>query len=188
MVDRMTALLSTFKKRLDRLERRVSPRGFSMPAGTVLPWAGSVQNVPAGYVLCNGATYQVAEQGSLFRAIGTTYGQDGTGTFRVPDLRSRVPVGVDTRDADFNTHGRTGGTKTHTLTVAQMPVHDHDFGYTGQSGSFEQWPYNQTAGGNVGFAGVASGATNFVDIKDAGGGQSHPNLQPYIALNYIIKL
>ena len=88
----------------------------------------------------------------------------------------RVPVGVDASDSDFNAVEKTGGEKTHKLTVAEMPEHDHDAlnytnGYaeptTGQ-GSFSQLLAGDSA------------STNYVAVKNSGGDQAHNNVQPYI--------
>lgn len=88
----------------------------------------------------------------------------------------RVPVGVDTTDSDFNSVEKTGGEKTHKLTVAEMPEHDHDSlnytnGYaeptTGQ-GSFRQLLAGDSA------------STSYVAVKNSGGDQAHNNVQPYI--------
>jgi microcystin-dependent protein len=65
----------------------------------------------------------------LFTAISTTYGAgDGTTTFNVPNLQGRIPVGKDSTQTEFDVLAETGGTKTSTLTTANMPSHQHGVG------------------------------------------------------------
>ena len=103
-----------------------------------------------------------------------------TTTFNVPDLRSRIPVGLDANGEDaaynFNNLGQIGGTETVTLTEAQMPSHSHQ--YATHAGS--DISYQLLAPG-----GVVVGTNS--NTGTAGSGQAHNNLQPYLALNFIIK-
>lgn len=88
----------------------------------------------------------------------------------------RVPVGVDTAQTEFNTVGKTGGEKTHTLTVNEMPSHTHE------------WQGKNLGASGDAYAGIAfnnhTGAQSANPmgewIYNTGGGQAHNNLQPYI--------
>lgn len=96
------------------------------PAGVVEAYAGST--VPAGYLSCDGSLVSRTTYAALYAAIGDTYGAgDGSTTFALPDLERRVVVGAGgtgtTTLAD--TVGATGGAETHTLTVAEVPAHNH---------------------------------------------------------------
>lgn len=116
----------------------LNQNGFSfLPAGMVVPYAGS--NAPNGWLMCSGQAVSRTTYATLFNAIGTTYGAgNGTTTFNLPDLRGRVIAGVDNMGGtqgnritsggsgiNGTTLGASGGAETHTLTTAQMPVHNH---------------------------------------------------------------
>lgn len=89
----------------------------------------------------------------------------------------RVLVAKST-DTEFDTIGETGGAKTHTLTVAEMPSHDHKI--RSQSGNYPATDFT-----DAGF--VRSQVSNYelnstTNIANAGSGQAHNNLQPYIVV------
>lgn len=144
--------------------------------GEIRAYAGS--SAPAGWALCNGQTASRTGEAALFAVIGTTYGVgDGSTTYNLPNLKGRALVGLDTGQTEFNTLGKTGGAKTHTLTQAEIPAHTH------------------YAGGGWG-AGTSNGAKFRIDDNSpandwntgsAGGGAAHNNLQPYLTVNFIIK-
>jgi microcystin-dependent protein len=150
-------------------------------AGIVHQYAGA--NAPEGYVLCDGSFYDTNEYPELFDAIGFTYGEKGSGVnimFAVPNLTARVPVGV----GSGYSLGSTGGEAKHTLTVNEMPSHNHSnpvaLETTGsttlQTSAIMYRNQKQTTSflGNLATASTGAGA-------------AHNNMQPYIALNYIIS-
>ncbi len=92
--------------------------------GEVKLWP--LANAPAGFLLCDGAAVSRATYAALYTALGDTYGAgNGTTTFNVPNLKGRVPVGLDSGQTEFDALAETGGAKTHTLTSAEMPSHTH---------------------------------------------------------------
>jgi microcystin-dependent protein len=99
------------------------------PTGSIMPYAGSA--APPGWLLCDGTPYSTTTYAALFTVCGSTYntsaGQSAptAGNFRVPNLKGRMPVGLDAGVTDFNTPGKSGGSTTVTITVAQLPVHKH---------------------------------------------------------------
>lgn len=144
--------------------------------GVVTPYAGS--SAPTGWLLCDGSAVNRTTYAALFAVVGTAFGAgDGSTTFNLPNLMGRVPVGRDSGQSEFDTLGETGGEKKHTLTINEMPAHDHNLNRAdGVGGSLISIPKGD---GTTAVAGDA--------IASAGGGAGHNNLQPYITLNYIVK-
>lgn len=147
--------------------------------GTIVPYSGG--EAPKNWLICDGRAVSRATYVELFNIIGTTYGAgDGSTTFNLPNLKGKVIIGLDSSDNDFNEIGKTGGEKTHTLTVDEMPSHTHNI-------------YGALTGENKSITNTGNdwGLTTKDWSKDmatnTGGDQPHNNLQPYIVVNYIIK-
>lgn len=178
--------------------------GDGAPAGAVMAW--TTGTAPAGYVLCDGSALSRTEFAALFDVVGTTYGAgDGSTTFNVPNLKGRVPVGLDSAQTEFDALAETGGAKTHTLTSAEMPAHTHvqdahnhtqnahshlmytraisDTAVAGPNGSLVFNPATGDSSESVTATNIAATATN----QSTGGGAAHSILPPYLAINYIIK-
>lgn len=166
------------------------PTGDTFPIGAITSYAGNT--APTNWLICDGSAISRVTYADLFNAIGTTYGAgDGSTTFNLPNLKGKVPVGKDTTQNEFDNLGEIGGEKTHTLTIDEMPSHKHN-------GIFEYYSEreisNRIDGGGGGhninyssFDGSMDNSYSYLYTADAGGGQPHNNLQPYIVLNYIIK-
>lgn len=154
----------------------------TLPVGTIIPYAGTT--IPSNYMKCEGQALSRIEYDILFSAIGTTYGAgDGTTTFNLPNLKGRVLVGQDTDDTDFDTLGEKGGEKTHTLTIDEMPSHNHR-----QTYYLEKLTLGSSDSAIMSGGGGATAGNSNQYTTNAGGDQPHNNLQPYIVLNYIIKV
>lgn len=94
------------------------------PVGIVQVWG--LEKIPEGYLKADGREVSRATYSKLFAIIGTHYGAgDGSTTFNLPDLTGKAAVGLNINDNDFSNLGKTGGTKTETLSVDQMPSHTH---------------------------------------------------------------
>ena len=176
--------------------------------GTIVSYAGST--APDRWLMCYGQAVSRTEYNELFGVIGTTYGPgDGSSTFNVPDLRGRVAIGLDNMGGTSanvvtnpiaDTLGGKFGTETHTLTLSEIPSHLH----TGSAAAAGVHSHTYTATTSptappTGFhtgAGAAEGTvtssssgdhSHTLTINAAGGGQSHNNMQPSFAANWIIK-
>lgn len=198
--------------------------GLFMPVGVILEYGGTI--APSGWLLADGAVVSRTTYAALFAVYGTTYntgGESGT-QFRLPDRRGRAGVGWDESQGEFNTMGKKGGAKTHTLTTAEMPshthaqnphnhvqdahthiqnAHSHQYNLGWNESLSVNWAIVNGADlqFNRGQSSIASSLTTAVNQSTAatnqpatatnqnsGGDGAHNNLQPYIALNYIIKV
>ena len=156
--------------------------GDTLPVGAIMPFGSDT--IPDNWLLCDGSAVSRTTYQQLFNTIGTTYGTgDGFTTFNLPNLQGKIPVGKNANDTDFDKLGETGGEKTHTLTINEMPSHNHQREQTGRA---LYWDENLTEMG-----GLTSGVNVQIswnrDTTNTGGSQPHNNLQPYIVQNYIIK-
>jgi microcystin-dependent protein len=171
----------------------------SIPIGGITQYAGAT-SPSVKYAICDGAAVSRTTYATLFDRIGTTYGVgNNSTTFNLPNLKGNVPVGRDSSQSEFDTLGETGGFKTHTLTEAQMPSHTHiqnphghNFLYGGTE--YPGWNFATAFGGSLNFVagngagGVTSIASNTATNQLTGGGLPHNNLQPYIVMNYLIRI
>ena len=81
---------------------------------------------PRNWTLCAGQLLGISQFTAVFSLVGTIYGGDGRTTFRMPDLRARVPVAAgQSPGTQFIPQGALIGSDTNTLTVLEMPVHNH---------------------------------------------------------------
>ncbi len=168
------------------------------PPGVITAFAGST--APTGYLLCNGATVSRTTYAALFAIIGTTYGSgDGSTTFAVPDLRSKMIVGVGQGSGLTNrTLASTGGIESKTLSIAEMPSHTHtitDPGHTHSQNTIND-DFNNSGGNPPGFSADGAGSrtwsninssTTGISINSSGSSTAFSVMNPFMALNYIIK-
>lgn len=155
--------------------------------GEIRIFAGNF--APIGWLFCDGSLLPISEYETLFQLIGTTYGGDGQSTFRLPDLRGRVPIHFGQAGGLSNRQiGESGGTPEVTLTSAQLPAHTHQI-LAASSGTRTTAPAGAlpAAGEADLYAGNAADAQQQA-LLGAGGGQPHANEQPVLGLNFIISL
>ncbi len=156
-----------------------------LPTGVMVPFAGPEGSIPSGWLLCAGQAVSRSTYAALFALLASTYGGgDGSTTFNLPNLRGRIPVGLDNMGGTSanvitaswaDNLGQTGGAETHTLITAEIPAHTHPL--TGINAGDR---LNGSGGGNLPLG--TNGAT-----QSTGGGGAHNNVQPGIAMNWIIK-
>ena len=140
---------------------------------------------PRGWAACNGQIMSIPQNQALFSLLGIMYGGNGTTNFGLPNLQGRVPFHVG---AGYP-QGQSAGEAAHTLITAEMPGHTHTS--TGSSAVADlPSPVNNywAAGTNTAYAAQRSETMSPTALANAGGGQSHDNMSPYLALNFCIAL
>jgi len=162
--------------------------------GDIIMFAGNF--APRSWAFCDGQLMQISQYSALFSILGTTYGGDGRTTFALPDLRGRIPMhegsgpGLTPR-----TLGEKGGVEAVVLTSAQMPAHDHmatahSVAAAGNSNQASGTLWANDAGTqSATYSNAAANATMnaaAVTTAIAGGSQPHPNVQPFLCVNFII--
>lgn len=160
------------------------------------PFIGQISIVgfnfpPRGWAACNGQLLSIAQNTALFSLLGTTYGGNGKTTFALPDLRGRTPMGTGNgAGLTPRSLGEQVGTESVTLLTSQLPQHTHTV--TAQASRADR--------ANAGGAQLASAADAVYattgpaatlapgSVSPAGSGLPHNNLQPQLALMFVIAL
>lgn len=153
--------------------------------GEIRMFAGDF--APSGWQFCQGQLLSIAENDALFSLIGTTYGGDGQFTFGLPDLRGRAPMHV----GPGFTLGQLSGSESVTLTSTQLPSHTHAAAASALVATSDQpggrVPAVNAAGVPM-FAAAADTSLAAAALLSAGGSQPHNNMQPSLAIHFIISL
>lgn len=141
---------------------------------------------PRSWALCDGQILPINQNQALYSLLGTTFGGDGRTTFGLPDLRSRVSIHV----GDGHTLGQRSGEETHTLSIQEMPPHNHRVEASSTNADSPVPTNNVLASANNVYHAPDG---NLVSLRtgsvlNAGGGQAHDNMQPYGVLNFCIAL
>ena len=142
---------------------------------------------PRGWAFCDGQILPINQNQSLYSLLGTNYGGDGRTSFALPDLRSRTPI----HRSDGHPLAQKGGAETVALTAAEIAAHTHTAHASSAAGN------NAIPAGRV----LASVADIYRDpeaasmtalrsgtVTNAGGGQGHNNMQPFLTLGFVIAL
>lgn len=177
-----------------------------VPVGTILSFAGTT--APEGFLICDGSIISSSVYSELFSVIGNIYG-DGDGsytlewldsnndeimdpeemvnvssTFNLPNLNGRTIIGFDITGntvANADSLGNYGGEELHTLTIEEMPSHNHEI---------QSFSYQSNSGYKSGYQFFSDGNNriwNNSQTANKGGDLPHNNMQPYLVTNYIIK-
>lgn len=182
------------------------------PVGAMMAYAGAT--APSGWLFCYGQNISRTTYAALWTAIGSAHGAgDGSTTFTLPDLRGRVPAGKDnmggtaagrltTAESGINGNalGAVGGDESHVLAVDELPAHSHaavvtDPGHAHAVSRRQEGPLHD--GGSTPYTGYYLTPANVATTPSAtgitvansptGSGDAHPNVQPTIVVNWIIK-
>jgi microcystin-dependent protein len=156
------------------------------------PFLGEIKIIawnyaPKGWAFCNGQFLPINQNQALFSLLGTMYGGNGQTTFALPDFRGKIPMHV----GSGHTQGETAGQYAHTLTMSEMPAHNHFMQVSNNTSSTQNPSASVILGKSVAntFGGVSALTTmNPGSITNTGGSQPHTNTQPYLVLNFIIAL
>jgi microcystin-dependent protein len=149
---------------------------------------------PTGWALCNGQLMPISQNTALFSLLGTQFGGNGTTNFALPNLQGFIPVGQGQGPglSDYII-GESGGAPTVALSLSTIPSHNHTLPVSAAAGRVNT-PSPSTVLGATGrgspdvYAGSATGSMLASSVGNAGGGQPHNNLMPYLVLNYCIAL
>ncbi len=172
---------------------------------------------PRTWSFCEGQLLAISSHTALFSILGTTYGGDGRTTFALPDLRGRSPIGPGTGPGlSTRKLGQRGGSETNTLSLLQLPVHNHfaqlsnatgvaqvkipvstdssltnevEEGYLGQGGSApDLYAENNTSPTYLAEINAPVSVAGNVTVGNAGASQPVNNMQPWLGIYYIICL
>lgn len=145
---------------------------------------------PKGWALCNGQLLPIAQNQALFSLLGTTYGGDGRVTFALPDLQGRAPLHYG--GSEGIVLGQKAGVETVTLNATQLPAHTHtlmgsaDIANASVPGG--ALPAAKPRGGMNRYGSTGDTVMGASSLTPAGGNQPHPNMQPYLVMNWVIAL
>lgn len=164
--------------------------------GEIRIFAGNF--APRNWAFCDGSTLNISQNTALYSILGTTYGGNGRTTLGLPDLQGRAPMHAGSGTGlSRRTLGEKGGAETQTFTEAHMPSHTHSEVAVPQNrrtSSGSTIPTNHALGLIDDSQDIYGDPNDLVDmastsITSTGGGSgSRSNMQPFLAVNYIIAL
>lgn len=168
--------------------------------GEIRIMAGLIQKQPpSDWLVCDGSLLAINQYQLLYSLLGAIYGGDGVTTFAIPDLRGRLCInqGAGVPNLTPRTVAQKGGVEFVGLSEDTMPSHTHTLNTAGTAAT------SPTVASTVTFANTTGANTMYVKdglaatvatkvspadstISNTGAGQSHDNIMPSLALNYII--
>jgi len=161
------------------------------------PYIGQIQAfgfnfAPVGWAQCNGQLLPIAEYDALFSLLGTTYGGDGQTTFALPDLRGRsiIHPGSGSGLSPIQL-GQSGGQETVTITINQLPSHNHIVSVAVNTGNGEESDSTKYIASHASaFSETSTGkdVLNGVNQTIVGSNQPVNIRNPYLGMNFCIAL
>jgi microcystin-dependent protein len=141
---------------------------------------------PKGWAQCNGQLLPINQNQAIFSLLGTTYGGDGRVNFGLPNLMGRTPMSF----GNGHNLGEMGGEQAHTLTISEIPTHVHTANAGTSVATVDPLNAYVAGGGAAIFTGGLTSpvAMNPQMLTPVGGSQPHPNMQPFLVLNWCIAL
>jgi microcystin-dependent protein len=149
---------------------------------------------PRAYALCNGQPIAIRQNTALFSILGVMYGGDGVTTFALPDLQGQTPMAAgDGPGLTPRGVGETGGVTSVTLQLNELANHNHlaacaNGGGTQSTAAGAAWAGNGASRGGQIYADTAGSTMNGGALLAVGNNQAHTNMQPYLAVSFIIAL
>jgi microcystin-dependent protein len=141
---------------------------------------------PRGWALCNGQLLPINQNQALFALLGAWFGGNGITTFGLPDLRGRVPIHVG-NGHELGEDWR--GEEAHALSIAELPPHGHTLNASRTNASSND-PANRVLAqsNNIYHSAASLTALSPASVGSTGGNQAHPNMQPFLVMNFCIAL
>ncbi len=172
--------------------------------GQIIMFGGNF--APRGWAFCDGQLLPISMYSAMFSILGTTYGGDGETTFALPDLRGRAPIHAGTGPGlTPRPLGSKGGIERVSPVIGQMANHTHNASTT-STAKAHPTEGAATAPGGLIWAKSGQGDPDYAphsgdavdmdagaivsstNVSSTGGNQFEENMQPYLAVNYIIAL
>jgi microcystin-dependent protein len=172
--------------------------------GSLQMWGST--STPFGWLLCDGTAVSRATYSDLFALVGTSFGVgDGSTTFNLPNFKSRMAIGLDAGDANMDTIGEQGGSKTKTISTPNLPshthttpnhthttpAHSHNTTISTADGVGSIHPATAAASDNAPFSTATDGGgttgTAAPTTDATGSGTAFDVLNPFMAVNFVIK-
>lgn len=166
-------------------------------------YLGEIRNfafgkIPMDWMPCDGRTLPVNQYNALFSLLSNMYGGDGRTTFALPDLRGRVAVNRGQSPAGSTyVQGKNGGPENVTLTVAQLPAHNHQLAGKKGGGTIKEIANNFIS--SVGTSAAVPTQQNALaapgsgmiplnpgSVQNTGSGGAHSNMQPFSVTSFCI--
>jgi microcystin-dependent protein len=147
---------------------------------------------PKNWATCDGQLFPVSQNAVLFSLLGTTFGGDGRSAFALPNMAGSAPVAAG-NGAGLTPRavGESGGYTSITLLTADIPIHSHALQATNQPGR-DRTPQSEVLARSTGMNLYTPSGTQVrmapQATSSAGSSLAHNNLQPYLALTFIIAL